>query len=231
MMSLTFIIMYFSYRVRHMPFPEDFVSILKSVAYMHTPADNPVFWTLLVEAQYYIFIGFFYSLIIRYQNVALVIGIPILLILSQFDIHKYISLLSYIVFFLIGTVGFLIYTKNGNRTLNFVFLFLLLIFAFVRYEVPAFLACFVTIIIILTSQHSFADLLKFPGKISYSIYLIHFPIGIKLINLLKSKINPSYSWLLFIITLIIVLIISWIFYKIFEEYSERLSKKIKYKVI
>lgn len=228
-LGLTLLTMFFSYRVRHVPFPEDFVSILKSLAYLHTPADNPVFWTLLVEAQYYLFIGLFYTLILHHSKIAFIVGIPVLLILAELKINEFIPLLPYIVFFLIGTVGFVIHTKNGNPKLNIVILILLLIFAVARYELSAFLSSFTTIVIILTSQISFPALLKFPGKISYSIYLIHFPIGIKLINFSKSKINPGYSWLLLIITLVIVLLISWIFYRVFEEYSERLSKKIKYK--
>ena len=225
---VTLLIMFFSYKQRHMVFPEDTLSILKSLFYFHIPPDNPVFWTLIVEAQYYLFIGIFYILIVRKPAIALYIFIPILAVLSQTNIVDYVALFLFLPFFLIGTTGFLLYTKTGNRNAIFFILIGLLVFTFINFETPAFLFSLGTIIIILTSRGSVSDLLKFPGKISYSMYLIHFPIGVKLVNYLKPRIDVSYSWILFITALMVIVAASWVFYKLFEEYSERLSKKIRY---
>ncbi|MEO6547568.1 MAG: acyltransferase [Ferruginibacter sp.] len=225
---ITLIIVFFSYKVRHIAFPESVPSILKSLVYLHAPADNPVFWTLLVEAQYYLLIGLLYSLLMNWPRIALLVFIPILVLLTQTPIVGNVMLFQYLAFFLIGTAGFLIYTNNGVRILNFAFLISILAFIAFRYEIPAFISSFSAIFIILTYRRSVPEYLKFPGKISYSIYLLHFPVGVKLINLLKPRIDLSYSWMLFIFTLAIVFIISLLFYKVFEEYSEKLSKKIKY---
>ncbi len=229
-LALTLIIIYFSYRIKHLPFPENAVSIFKSVFYLHAPVDNPVFWTLFVEAQYYIFIGLFFELIMNYSWIAYFIVMPILLIAGQVLNHEVFFLFYYFVFFFVGNVGYMIYLGNGNKTVNYVVLAGLLLFIAFLYELPAFISALVAITFILLFRKSLPPVLKFAGTISYSIYLIHFPIGTKIINFTKGRVSPSYYWVLFFLTLIITLALAWIFYKVVEEFSERLSKKIKYNV-
>jgi peptidoglycan/LPS O-acetylase OafA/YrhL len=225
---LTLIVMYLSYKVRHAVFPENLYTIFKSLFYIHVPADNPVFWTLLVEAQYYIFIGIFYILMIQFPRISLMLFLPLVLIISQSYIADYIALFHYIVFFIAGTIGFFIYTKNGDFYLNWIALAALFIFIFFTNDIPSFIASLFTLLFILFYKRNIPAKITFLGLISYSIYLIHFPIGIKFINFLRPKIDPGYNWLLFLSTLIICIVISWIFYLVFEAYSEKLSKKIKY---
>ncbi len=229
-LALTLVIMYFSYRTRHQPYPENAISILKSIFYLHAPNDNPVFWTLAVEAQYYIFIGFFFVLIMKRSWIAYFIVMPILLIAGQVLNHDVFLLFYYFVFFFVGNVGYMIYSGNGNKTMNYIVLAGLLLFIVFLYTLPAFIAAFVAITFILLFRKSLPPVLKFAGTISYSLYLIHFPVGTKIINFTKGKVSPSYNWILFFLTLIITLIVTWIFYKVVEEFSERVSKKIKYNI-
>lgn len=227
-LALTLVVMYLSYRARQLAFPETTTTILKSLAYLHIPMDNPVFWTLKVEAQYYIFIGLFYLALNRWPVISLFIGIPIILLLGETAVANYLSLFKFIVPFILGTVGFRLYLKIGNQLHNWLALGLVLCFSAFFYRLPVFVITSITMFFILFYRRSIPGWLQFPGKISYSIYLIHFIIGIKFINLVKPKIDPAYSWLLLIGTIVIVMFLSWLFYKIFEDYSEKLSKKIKY---
>lgn len=226
---LTLVVMYLSYSVRQIEFPENATTIFKSIFYLHAPADNPVFWTLMIEAQYYIFIGIFYISLIQQPRLTLVLIVPILLLISQTYISDYIGLFEFIVFFLIGTVGFLIYTKNGDFYLNYIVLISLFVFIFFINDLATFIFTLISLLLILLVKRKISNKVQFLGLISYSIYLIHFPIGIKFINFLKPKIDPSYSWLLFLATLVFIVLFSWVFYLLFESYSEKLSKKIKYK--
>lgn len=221
--------MFFSYNIRQVAFPEDMVSIIKSFFYLDSPADNPVFWTLAVEAQYYLLIGLFFPLLIRHPKITLCLVTPAILLLSKTFLAHYLSFFSHVVFFVIGTIGFLIYSNKGIRNLNFIALLYSLAFAAAFHKFPAFIAAFFTVAFILQYRKPVANLLQFPGKVSYSLYLLHFPIGIKIINLLKPKIQPTYHWLLFIFACAVVIIISWIFFKLFEEYSEKVSKRIRYR--
>jgi peptidoglycan/LPS O-acetylase OafA/YrhL len=113
--------------------------------------------------------------------------------MSQTGITDYITLFSYITFFLIGTTGYLLYSNAGDKLENAIVLTSLLVFTAIFYEIPAFLTSLITIIIILKGKIRVPQFLQFPGKISYSIYLIHFPTGVKFINLLRPRIDPSYS--------------------------------------
>ncbi|RZK35848.1 MAG: acyltransferase [Hymenobacter sp.] len=225
----TLCIMYASYSVRHLPFPEDNASIIKSIFYIHAPADNPVFWTLLVECQYYVFFGVFYIVLMNRTLVAYFIIIPILLFLCQTVARPYLLISSYLVFFFVGNIGYMIYTNNGNKLTNFIALGGVIMYIFLQYDLATLVFSVSTIFFILLFNKPVSGLFILFGKISYSIYLLHFPLGVKLINFMKPKINPAYNLVLFAATLLVVFAVSWVFYKVFEEFSERLSKKIKYK--
>ena len=226
---ITLVIMYFSYKTRHVAFPEDFASITRSLVYLHFPPDNPVFWTLAVEAQYYLFVGLFYVLLVNYSLLAYFLVVPVFLFLGHTSLVENFSLLKYFVFFFIGNAAFMIYLGIGNKWINSFSLASLVGFSYFFYELPAFLCSTFTLSFILLYRKQVFSSLKFIGTISYSIYLIHFPIGIKFINLLKPRINPSYSWLLFVVTVVFVVLVSLVFYKIIEAFSEDISKKIKYR--
>ena len=225
---LTLTIMYFSYKARHVPFPETITSIFEGVFYLHTPPDNPVFWTLLVEAQYYIFIGLFYILLMHSARLAYFIAIPILLLLCHTVAKPYLLISSYLSFFLLGNITYMIYTNNGEKIVNLIALAGMLIFIAFFSKFPALLFATSTFSFIILFKKAIGPIPAFIGNISYSIYLIHFPLGVKLINFLKPRINPQYNWLLFGGTLVLTIATAWVFYKIFEEFSERLSKKIRY---
>lgn len=228
-LALTLFVMYLSYSARQLNFPETAATIFKSIFYLHVPADNPVFWTLLVEAQYYIFIGLFYALLIQYPKLASLVAIPMLLIVSQMNGIECFVFFEYIVFFLLGAMVFVIYNKQGKYVFNIPILFLILFFIGYYYSSSELIASCFSVVVILFFKQKVSSSFKFLGVISYSIYLIHFPIGIKFINFLKPKIEPSYYVILFLVTTVLIIIMSWIFYKIFESYSEKLSKEIRYK--
>ena len=226
---LTIVIMFFSYKLRHIAFPETTKSILRSIFYLHIPGDNPVFWTLVVEAEYYIFIGLFYELLMKQSKIAYLIFIPAIILLSYSFLSGSIALLPYIIFFFIGNVTYMVYIGDSKKLFSsFVLIILLLVSAFF-YEFPAFITSVFTVITILFFRKTMSPAFKFIGIISYSLYLTHFPIGIKFLNLVKHNVSPSNSWIFFIAANMICILVAWGFYKIFEEFSERLSKDVKYK--
>lgn len=228
-LGCTLIIMYFSYKARHEIFPENWLSIIKSLIYLHAPMDNPPYWTLNVEAQYYFFIGLFYILLIRRPNMALFLGIPLILLLAQTDLSSEVTLLKHIIYFLIGIVSFYIYSNDKYQLRNWLILAALCVFGFIMYSTSAMIVAFGAAMFILFYRKPISKKLQFPGTISYSIYLIHFPVGVKFINLLLPRINTNYTWALFIVTLALIIFLAWVFYRLFEEFSERLSKSVSYR--
>jgi len=217
-----------SYYSKHLPNPETISTIFQSLFYIHAPGDNPVFWTLKVEAEYYMFIGLFFVLMTKFPRATLMLGIPILALLSLTVLTNYISLFSYITFFMIGTVGYLIYVKTTNNLYEYILLLSLIIFTYVFSELPATIVSSLTILVILTFRKTPSEILEFPGEISYSLYLIHFPIGVKLINILQRFVNPSFSILIFIGALIVCFFAGYVFWHFIEKPFARLSNNVKY---
>lgn len=228
-LAITLLLSFFSYRIRGLVYPETIESIIASLFYFHFPVDNPVFWTLAVEAEYYLFIGLFYSLIIKKPKIYVLVFIPVLILIGQSKLTDYILFFSYIIYFLIGIIGFMIYTNQGSKVLNAVALLMLLPLAYTLYGATEALVASTTIGFILWYTNSIGRITNFTGEISYSLYLIHFPIGIKFINLLNPYFSPTNKWMLFIITSFVITFLSWIFYKIFEKPFAKLSTKLKYK--
>ncbi|WP_158798526.1 acyltransferase [Pedobacter sp. L105] len=195
---------------------------------MHAPADNPVFWTLRIEAEYYIFIGLFFVLLTQFPKLSIIIGVPVLLLLSQTLVINYTGFFNFIVYFLIGTIGYLIYIKEENTILEYLALAVSIAFSFVFYELAAGIVATLTILVILYFRKPVSPVLEFPGEISYSLYLLHFPLGTKLINLLQRHISPSLNWALFIFATLVCFGVAWLFWQFIEKPSARLSSAVKY---
>ncbi|PTS92833.1 hypothetical protein DBR11_26220 [Pedobacter sp. HMWF019] len=230
-LALTLFIAEVSYRSRHLPNPENLNSILRSLFYLHAPADNPVFWSLQIEAEYYLFIGLYFILIKKFPFVAIALGIPLLAVLSQTSLVNYCGLFNFMVFFLIGTVGFLIYNKPSKPWLEQALLVFLLAFCFLFYQQGAAIAALFTISVILYVNKSFHSVLEHPGEISYSLYLIHFPIGIKFMNLMMRASHGAYAWWLFAGAFLLSYVFAWMFWRLIERPCIKLSHKIKYAAV
>ncbi|RZJ58545.1 MAG: acyltransferase [Hymenobacter sp.] len=225
---LTLITIFFSYRVRHVPFPETAASILGYVFYQGHPADNPVFWTLKVEAEYYLFIGLFYAALCRAPKLTLYVLMPFLLVLGQTGANDVVRLLEFLLFFMIGTVGFLLYVNKGNRSENILIISALLIAVAFVYNVGLAFLCCATIVLIVGYQVRLSGLPELIGRMSYSIYLIHFVIGVKFINFLQHRMPLACRPFLFTAALLVSIGAGWIFYKLVEERFEHLSRRIRY---
>jgi peptidoglycan/LPS O-acetylase OafA/YrhL len=227
-LALTLIIVVVSDRVKHIAFPENMSSIIQSLFYLHIPDNNPVFWTLRIEAEYYAFIGLLFPLLNNFPKLFLCIALPLMMIISQTDLAHDKNLFAYIAFFLMGIVTYLIYNKVGPFLLALICLITLIVFSFIFYPWPSAIAGLFTASFILLYKARGNGALNFFGEISYSIYLIHFPIGVKLVNLIFTHLNPRYYVFLFLVTIILVSAISAIFWKFIEKPFADLSNKIKY---
>jgi peptidoglycan/LPS O-acetylase OafA/YrhL len=158
----------------------------------------------------------------------MIIGIPVLAVLGLTGITEYIGFFSYITFFLIGIVGYLIYVNTGNKIIEHGLLLALIVFSFIYYELAACIAAVLTILCILYMRKPVSSALEFPGELSYSIYLIHFPLGIKLINFLQRHLSPSYYWTAFLIAMVVCFALGYVFWKFIEKPSAKLSNNVKY---
>jgi len=218
-----------SYRSRGLLNPESFPSIVKSMFYLHVPADNPVFWTLRIEAEFYIFIGLFFLVIRKFPRTGLLLGTISGLAFSQIQaIAQVVELFQYLVFFLMGTVTYCLYIQKKAIVPEYLLLLALVVFSFCYYEPAASISSSLTVAVILFIKPPVPAIFEFPGEISYSLYLIHFPLGVKLINLLQRHLSPSQNWLAFLLAFAVSILAAWLFWKWFEKPAARWSAGIRY---
>jgi peptidoglycan/LPS O-acetylase OafA/YrhL len=227
-LALTLIILAATNLVKHSPFPETPASIIQSLFYLHHPDSNPVFWTLKVEAEYYIFIGLYFVVLQKYPRQTLAISIPLFMVISQTNIINYIDLFKYLLYFMIGIAGYLIYMKEGKGWFEMGCIAAIIVFSYIFDGAAPTIAAAFTILVILFYKGKVHKSFDFLGEISYSVYLIHFPIGVKMINLLARYVKPEFSIILFVATLAVCLGLGVIFWKYIERpFSER-SNRISY---
>ena len=149
---------------------------------------------------------------------------------ASFFIHLYVF--SYMPLFVMGIGAAAYKTGRINRELFWVVLAVAVSVSLVRgqpFVMP--LMGLVTSLLICYAEFK-TRATDFLGKISFSLYLLHVPIGGRIINFGGRYANTGWKvWLVLLAALIITLIVSWFFYKLVEFPSQLLSKKIKYKKI
>lgn len=190
---------------------------------------NPVYWTLAIEFQYYLLISLVYPLLF-YRNAwvrsvsicvfALITWIPTslalvtnysLIFLSGILVSQYIAGLisSQVVGPLFVSLGLAIYVHHGA------------------------LICFVTAISVLTillinSAPKWSLIL---GHLSYSLYLVHVPVGGRIINLSHRFASESETMSLSIVLLLAFacsLAVAYVMYQFIERPALKWAAKIKY---
>ena len=142
---------------------------------------NPAFWTLAIEFQYYILIGLIAPFLlsekpwVRLITIGSLAGSALIVDQSRFVFH-------WLFVFLMGTVTF--YRRAGFIRQASYFLLLLgcILGAWKISGEPVAIVGGTTSLIIAFARIR-AKLLVFFGTISYSLYLLHVPIGGRVINL------------------------------------------------
>ena len=228
-LALTTAITWFSYRVRGQYFPETWLSVAQSAVYLHLPADNPVFWTLAIEVQYYVFIGLVFPLFDKRPWVLIYILIPIVLGLGCLRFGAIPKLFSYMECFFMGVVAFLLEGRKVSLRLCAPLMAGLFAWACLNQGLGAAVVAFATAVTILTWKGSIPRFAAMLGAISYSLYLIHFPIGVKFINLSARFLPVEYRWLLFFLATVVAIAAAGLLYYAVEIPAMRISSGIKFR--
>ena len=211
----------------------DWSNLAMHVAYLNVFTDNswlnPVYWSLAIEFQYYLLIALSFGLLVSDKIYFRLLFFVAFAALSFLPLPENRFVLTYSGYFIIGIVLFQYLSNIINRyefygilagasllifwqfglALTFIVLLTVLLIAFIN-KVPRFL--------------------RYLGLISYSLYLVHVPIGGRIINIAEIKINSVFlKECMVFVAFGVCIVASIVFYRLFENWFKTFSASIKYK--
>lgn len=223
-----------SHKITGLPNELDFLGIISHLAYINNfyPGTylNVVYWTLGIEFQFYFLIAFLFPLMEVSKYFFLLVSVLFVFISClhiPFAVDIIIPFLSYF------TLGILLFFYKIRKQISlslFVTIALASCIQIFIFQGPAgFIAALTTILILLFWTYA-NGAIRFFSLISYSLYLIHVPVGGKVINLGMRYTNSDLSkYALVLLALIICVTFAYVFYKFIELPALKLSKRIIYK--
>jgi peptidoglycan/LPS O-acetylase OafA/YrhL len=211
------------------PFQFNIPQVLAHVGYLNAFLGmdwlQVIYWTLAIEFQYYLTVAVLFPLIDS-RSAVIANGVILLFALTNLFITQSSWVFDYAAMFAVGIATF------RYRVLNrpvFEYLGYLLIMLPIVWKSQGLIAATIvggtSLAIIFWKPRS--RLLIFFGLISYSLYLVHIPFGVRLVSLAAHlPAWNSFSWIILILICGLTILFAWIFYLIFERPSINASKSI-----
>jgi len=214
-------------------FHASFLQVLLHLGYLNSFSHylwlNDVFWTLGIEFQFYILIGLAYPVFFSRNLAVRILGIVGLAVL-HFTIHSQDYVFDFIFLFVLGIVVCQYKTGLIGKAHCAILLVLMTLVTLYANGIPSLLAGEFAVISILFLNFR-NTIFTFLGNISYSLYLLHSPIGRRALNV-AMKITQAQSQaskvavILFAVGVSIVA--AYIFYLLVEKPARDWSARIQY---
>ncbi|MFT4611415.1 MAG: peptidoglycan/LPS O-acetylase OafA/YrhL [Glaciecola sp.] len=188
---------------------------------------NPVFWTLSVEFQYYIFLAICLPLALSNKTI-LKWGFNSLILIVPFLVSSSGYFFNWSAYFGIG-IFYTLYITKTYTFKEFVVLILLcsVVIYFKQGLIDLAIAFGALSIIHFLPKHS-SRIGAFFGKISYSLYLVHLIIGAGFINFMSHRIlSPIGKFLVISTGLFISILSAYVLWRLVERPSQNQSQKLR----
>jgi len=215
------------------PFQFSLPQTLLHVGYLNglfdVPWLNPVFWTLALEFQYYLLMALIFPLITTPARLVRMVTLICLGILAfVFPADRLVF--HWLFLFLYGISTFQFKAGYTGRTEYFVCITAIFAGAWVSYGALIGCLALLTALSIAFIRVVRFGPLAFLGSISYFLYLLHVPIGGRIINLgSRFAHGPSARLLVVFIAASITILTSWLFFLLVERPAQRWSAAITYR--
>ncbi|MDB6171236.1 MAG: putative acyltransferase [Chthoniobacteraceae bacterium] len=190
---------------------------------------NPVFWTLAIELQYYLLVGLLFP-ILAHRSVPVRTSTFGCLACLAFLVSPVHLLFHWLFLFMLGMAAFQ-FRVGLHKRKQFILWIILLGFGSwaVNGGVIAGIAIATALILGLVDINFSAPWLFF-GNVSYSLYLLHVPVGGRVINLSLRFVHTMPGKL---VVLVVALGVStgaaWLLYRYVERPAQRWSSGIRYR--
>jgi peptidoglycan/LPS O-acetylase OafA/YrhL len=187
---------------------------------------NQVFWTLAVEFQYYLLIALIFPVISSKNTFIWITSLLIFNFLSTSPDRNLVF--NFSIFFTAGILIFRFLCAKFTTKEFILAMLCTLAFTFNRYSITEVLVILFTTIVVLSSLKP-TFLSTFFGEISYSLYLLHLPVGLRIISLTQrfSESVPLRYTMIFG-ALLISIGASYLYYRLVEKPFKTMSHKISY---
>lgn len=215
------------------PFAYSWPQVLLHVGYLNAFFDypwlNPVFWTLAIELQYYLLIALIFLLLGHRNHLIRLCTMSALALLAiAIPAQQYVFHWLFLFLFGIATFQF----RSGLLSRNSYLLHLAPIYAggWFCYGLLIAITGLISALVIAFSNFSELGVLAWLGKISYSLYLLHVPIGGRIINLSsRFAVTMPEKFLAVIVATIGSIFAAWMLHKCVEYPAQRWSAAIGYR--
>lgn len=219
---------------RGSPFTLELGELLSHFIYanniLHYSWLNPVFWTLAIELQFYLFMGICFPLLrvrkFEIRTFFLLLFVPLAFSLKDADQY----LLMWLPLFGLGIASFQFYTRAIDwKRFALVFTTLATASALFIGVAQAIAGISTAIIILCFRNRELPNIYKpltWLGTISYSLYLLHVPIGVRFIVTFQRDTNGMISrYGLILSALLLSIFASYLLWFFIEQPAKKWSRR------
>ena len=194
-----------------------------------------VAWTLAIEIQFYLLAGILAAWLRFDRGPMTLIGL-LLLVSSAYWARSNHYIFAYLPFFVLGWSGAWIHAGGIKKMYPWMLSAWSLVLMIMTQSLAATIVAMMTFLVIVFWNYRVPGVLIWLGSISYSLYLLHVPIGGKVMNLAERY--GTHSWVMplaLAVALSICLISAWCYWRWielpFHQLSRSLFRKLKQKTV